>query len=658
MKKRYDLSACSWQVTGFTPHQWRAAMNMELGLGTLSEIPTIPATVPGSVQNALLQNGLLPDWNMGINARQCEWVENRHWLFDAKIPAEWLAEGKTARIECQGLDYNGWVYWNAAEIATFCGTFKPHTFDVSTCKTDDKNTLKFVFDCPPRWLGQFGFTSEMKEWKTRFNYHWDWVSRLVQIGIWDKIELVVSDGEEISNLFVTTDADVQTKTGILNIGGEVIGDAGTGVKITLENGEKTIWQQEISRGAFIAGCNYADLPIELWWTNGAGAQPLYNLTVELTDAAGNVVDVISKRVGFKHVEWLPCANAPKHADPWLCVINGVPTFLQGFDWTPVRPNYADVKSIEVTSRLDTYHEMGCNVMRVWGGAVLEREDFYNYCDEIGILVWQEFPLSSSGMDNWPPEDETSIAEMSEIAVTYIRRRQHHVSLLLWCGGNELQGALDGGKQGIGKPIDMTHPMMANINKIVAAIDPTHRFTPTSSSGPRFFAVEEDFGKELHWDVHGPWGMDRMSWEDWQRYWANDDALFRSEVGCAGCSPVDIIEGYRGNLSALPGSIDNPLWRRTYWWIQWEEYKKEFGKEPDTLEEYVEWSQGRQAKALGIATTEAKKRFPGIGGIIYWMGHDSFPCTANTAVIDMHGRMKPAAEAIGKVFRTPQEDLKK
>lgn len=609
------------------------------------------AAVPGSVQGALRAAGVLPDWNVGLDARACDWVENRHWAFETALPAEWFTDGGQVRLECQGLDDRGWVLWNARDIGTFCGAFVPHIFPVGTTSSEGRHHLQIVFDCPPRWLGQFGYTSRMTEWRARFNYTWDWTCRLVQIGVWDTLTLVVSDGEELAELAVTTDAAVETATGILMAQGTIAGTRGTHLCLRLCDGEAVIRQEMVTREAFAAGCRWEGLPIALWWPNGAGAQPLYDLHVDLCDADGTVLDTETRRVGFKHLAWEPCAGAPAGADPWLCVVNGQPLFLQGVNWTPVRPNYADVTVDEVTARLDTYAALGCNMLRVWGGAVLEREAFYAGCDARGLLVWQEFPLSSSGMENWPPEDEASIAAQSEIAVSYIRRRQHHVALALWCGGNELQGNLAGEKVGTGKPVDLSHPLMARFQALVAAHDPTRRFLPSSSSGPRFCAEEREFGQGVHWDVHGPWAV-QGTMDDWQRYWEHDDALFRSETGCPGASPAALTRQYGGPLAPMPASHDNPLWRRTYWWIEWEACCAELGREPATLDAYVAWSQQRQTTALRIAVSATKRRFPAVGGILLWMGHDSFPCTANTAILDFHGHPKPAAEAVGEVFRTP------
>ena len=138
--------------------------------------------------------------------------------------------------------------------------------------------------------------------------------------------------------------------------------------------------------------------------------------------------------------------------------------------------------------------------------------------------------------------------------------------------------------------------------------------------------------------------------EWIEYWAGDDALFRSETGAPGASSAEIIRRSKGDLAEMPGTADNPLWRRTSWWIEWPIFVEECGREPASLEEFVAWSQARQAEALVIAARACKDRFPRCGGFIIWMGHDSFPCTANTAIVDFDGEPKPAALALREVFR--------
>lgn len=647
MNKRYDLGELEWSLAGWTPYVWAQQRSIESGVSLNAEVPHVPATVPGSVQGALREAGLLPDWNVGLNARLCEWVENRHWIYTARLPDAWL-QHRRLTLEALGLDYSGWILLNGQEVARFTGSLRPHEVDLTAYLRPEGNTLQLVFDCPPRWLGQIGYTSEMREWKPRFNYFWDWTSRLVQIGIWDDLTLVGSEGAELGDLWLCPEADLQGGGGRLRLQGEVRAEGGL-VQAVLEQAGQVLRREQLSLADFRQGVCWEGLPVEWWWPNGAGAQPLYTLHVELLDAAGQVQAETSQRIGFTSIKWERCEGAPAEADPWLCVVNGRPIFLQGVNWTPILPNFADVGAPQYRSLLETYRDLGCNTLRVWGGAFLERQIFYDLCDELGLLVWQEFPLSSSGLDNWPPEDDTAVEEMAEIAASYLRRRRNHVCVLAWCGGNELQGPTDDPTRRY-RPATAQHAMLARLGRVVAELDPGRRYLVTSPSGPRFGGEPDRFGTGQHWDVHGPWHISGRIDQEWAAYWAADDAFFRSEVGVSSASDAEVIRRYAGGLPEVPGTRENPLWRRTSWWIEWPVFIEEQGREPDSLEEYVAWSQERQRRALAIAARACKERFPRCGGFLLWMGHDSFPCTANTAIIDFHGNLKPAAHELGRIYR--------
>lgn len=291
MKHRYDLATRDWTLAGYTPYQWQFDVSMELGLPPAADVPTIPASIPGSVQGALRAAGHLPDWNVELNARACEWVEQRHWIYETTIPTEWIADGVECRLECDGLDYGGWVLWDGRETATFENTFLPVVVPLPVEPAQPAHRLHLVFDCPPRWLGQFGYTSRITAWKPRFNYTWDWTSRLVQIGVWDAMTLVVSNGEELRDIAVTMDADVPTGTGIVTLRGHIQGRQGTQVRVQLLDAGAVIWSTNVSPATFTAGITWHDLPVSLWWPNGMGTQPLYDLVIELCDANGQILDI-------------------------------------------------------------------------------------------------------------------------------------------------------------------------------------------------------------------------------------------------------------------------------------------------------------------------------------------------------------------------------
>ena len=139
-------------------------------------------------------------------------------------------------------------------------------------------------------------------------------------------------------------------------------------------------------------------------------------------------------------------------------------------------------------------------------------------------------------------------------------------------------------------------------------------------------------------------------EEWEAYWHADDALFRSEIGAPGCAAADLIRKYKGDCQVLPIHHSNPFWRNPIaWWLQASQFEQEMGHAPASLEEYVGWSQNRQARALVTAVKACKERFPRCGGALLWMGHDTFPCPTNTAIIDFEGQPKPAATALKNIY---------
>lgn len=645
-QKTYNLGELAWTVSGYIPTAWMAK-SMELGFAMEPEIPAVPVNVPGSVQGALRAAGVLPDWFVGLNSRDCEWIEHREWMFTATLPDEWFTDGSHVVLNCDGLDGNGVVVFNSKRIGTFNNAFIPYQFDLTEDVRPTENKLHLIFELPPRWLGQVGYTSQMKDWKPRFNYTWDWIPRIVQIGPWEPVTLQITNGAEIESFRCRSDYDLAHATGTLWLKGS---STGSRVSLMLRDGETVLRSVILSTQEFTTGVEWSALPVAAWWPNGAGSQPLYTITAELHDDNGTCLDVQQRTIGFKHIDWQACAGAPIEADPWICVVNGQPIFLQGVDWTPILPTFADLTEEDYRKLIEQYVALGCNIFRVWGGAFLEKEWFYQLCDKHGILIWQEFSLSSSGHENWPHEDELSMSTLVQIAESYIIRRQHHAALLMWCGGNELQEGTKGSKTGVGIPVTMDHPLMQRWQALVTREDPGRRFMPSSASGPRFIADMKEFGQGLNWDVHGPWNGPGETPEDWAAYWQLDDALFRSETGAPGACGADIIQHYAGGLAVTPGTMDSPLWRRFYWWLEWEVFIKEQGHEPESLEEYVTWSQARQSTILSLAVGSCKARFPGIGGVILWMGHDCFPCATNTSIIDFWGRPKPAALAVAKIFR--------
>jgi beta-mannosidase len=653
--KGINLSALDWRLWGYRIDSWRKNFDFQKLQGDRAEIMNITVQIPGSVQKALKDAGLISDWNMGTNSIESEWVENRHWLFTTTLPDNFFKAGDQFVLHCDGLDQKGLIYVNGKEAGSFNNAFIPYNFDFTPFLKEKSNTLVIIFECSPSYLGHSCWTSKIKDWKPRFYYGWDWTPRLVQIGIWDNVYLKIAQKDQvlINNLQITTDADKQKDLGELRIKANLSSlkdNNKLNIRLADPTGKPVL--EETLPASELSGMKvWNNLKIKRWWPNGHGDQLLYRISVDLLDATGNSLQKIEREVGFKHVEWLPCKGAPINADPWICSINNKPIFLQGINWTPILPNFADVNKDQYIKLLTTYKNLGINTIRIWGGGFPEKDWLYELCDQLGILIWQDFPISSSGLDNYPPTDQVVINEMTNIVKHYLDRLQHHVSVLIWCAGNELYEL-----ENNVVPVTDKHPMIKAMKEWVNLQDPQRRFLTGTPSGPNKTGNWKNFGQRINWDVHGPWNLpfasDDSTMISVDRFWKTDDALFHSEVGVPGAMSAAMINKYKGKYDALPANTTNPLWRNVNWWIEWNDYLKYRKDQPtDSLENYVTWSQKRQTEGLCIALRNCKNRFPACGGFIIWMGHDSFPCPVNTSIIDFDGNLKPVAYELEKIFKT-------
>lgn len=649
--KQYNLSKLEWELVGTKPHHWRMFEQIDEMRITHPENTPIKVNIPSSVQQALLDANLIEDWNIGTNYKNCEWVENRHWIYFVNLPDDFFQVGKKSKLVCKGLDDNGEILLNGSLIGKFDNAHLEYKFDLTSALKSNGNRLAIIFECPERYQGQIYWTSKTKLNKPRFYYSWDWCPRIVQIGIWDEVLLEVSDDVAIEQLYTNTSYSISDSKGKLTLKAqftESVSNENVKVVLTDIKGNAII-NQVLDAQVLINGYEFQDLAILAWNPNGQGEQPLYQLNCTLLSNKNVELHTISRQIGFRSIEWLPCEDANPAADPWLLSVNANAIFIQGVNWTPIRTMFADVTEIQYREWLQKYKDLGANMLRVWGGATIEKECFYSICDEMGLMVWQEFPISSSGICSTPPDDDESIELMERIVESYIHRRHYHTSLVAWSGGNELYN-----KENT-KPLDFTHPILARAKEVVDRLDPDRRLMPTSPSGPTMFYDPALNGQGVQWDVHSPWWLpfepNDTEMSNIREYWESSDALFHSEAGVPGASSVELINKYRGKYPALPINVENPIWGQFSWWIENDKFKlTNNGNDPESIEEYVQWEQNRQTKGLSIAVESAKNRFPKCGGFLIWMGHDCFPCSANTSIIDFDGNLKPVAYELMKIWR--------
>jgi len=269
-------------------------------------------------------------------------------------------------------------------------------------------------------------------------------------------------------------------------------------------------------------------------------------------------------------------------------------------------------------------------LRVWGGGLLEREQFYDLCDRAGIMVWQEFIQSSSGIDNRPATDEAYLAYIRDQAEQTIPRRRHHPSLVIWCGGNELM-ADDW------TPLDEQHPALRVLGDCVRRLDPDRHYLPTSASGPVANASLEHIGR-MH-DVHGPWVY--VGPEEHYRLYNGIDPLLHSEFGVEGAGNLETLRAIAPDEQLWPPDETNPLWmHHGSWWIQRGKIEGLFGAASD-LATFIRASQYLQAEGLRYCVEANRRRKWRCSGTMPWQYNETWPNTSGTNVLDFRGVPKAA-----------------
>ncbi|MFW6270831.1 MAG: glycoside hydrolase family 2 protein [Bacillota bacterium] len=647
MSEKILLNGEDWQLTGWWKNQWKIVNSMETGEKHQAPVSTIPAKVPGAVQVDLFNQGILEDPDYGLNSLKGEWVNNREWIYDKEFEITSDEKSEKYFLIFKGLDYSGEIYLNKTKLTEFKGMFRPVEVDVTgLIKFEEKNHLQVVFYQTPEVDGQFGYSNQIEILKSRFNYIWDWCPRIIPVGLWDDVYIKTCRKLRIRNFFPETRIEKEKK-GII--------DCNLNIEVYTP-GEYEIEYQILFKGKEILKNNSVHTlkackqnikevigleDIELWWPAGHGEQPLYEIKV-IIYKNGQECDSLEKRVGFRNIEFKHNKNSPANARPYTLYVNGKRIFVKGINWVPLSPFYGNVTKKQYKKYLTRFKNMNCNLIRVWGGAILEKKFFYDLCDELGLMVWQEFPQSSSGINNTPPDNPEYLQELKKVAEIFIKRMRHHPSHIIWCGGNELMWEEY-------KPVDETHLNIKMLKELVEKMDKTKYFLPTSASGPRFTASKDDFGKGLHHDVHGPWGYKGNP--DHYQFFNQEDSLFRSETGSPGISRWETLKKYKKNFKIWPPDNTNPYWsHRGSWWIQLDELNQLCGEwDKSDIKKYISMSRFLQAEALRYGIESMRRREPETSGFLIWMGNEPFPNNANNSVIEYDGTPKPAYHWIKKAY---------
>lgn len=628
-KQRYDLSQCKWMLKGTAPYVPLRKKSMETGEQLEGITEWIPADVPGGVALALYRAGYIEHPYYGMNSLKCEWIENKWWIYETSFPAPELT-GTKIRLDFLGVDYECMVYWNNRFLGTHEGMFEPFSWDLTDFyRKGEPVTLRVLLKHAPDEMGQIGRTSETFTQKSRFNYKWDFGTRLVNLGIWKEVYLTGVDRAEMEDLFIRGETD-EDGNSYFRISARVPNQECFLARVSfwMENGEKTTSEQEIQNGRMDLSL-FVENPV-LWYPNGLGKPSLYDVTVSLYQE-GELLERIHKRCGIRKIECLQNEKAPSGARPYLLSVNGIKMYVKGVNLTPLDHIYGDVPKEQTEDVLRRAVEMNCNLVRVWGGGIIETEYFYECCDRLGLLVWQEFIQSSSGIDNIPSRNSEFLILLRKSACAAVMEKRNHTCLAIWSGGNEL---MDENRV----PVTEEDPNIAMLHEIVTKEDPDRIFLPTSASGPgEFISLKPD---RSH-DVHG-WWQYQGNPQHYEFYSASD-SLFHSEFGCDGMSSLACLQRFLPESERLypVAMCENDIWRfHGEWWCTWKREMDMVGPSSG-LRGYIAASQWLQAEGLRyILEANQRRKFRNSGSII-WQLNEPWPNVSCTSLLEYYGSPKMA-----------------
>lgn len=626
---RFDLAQCNWEVRGYYPWIPMKERSMETGKTLDGVTDWLPAHVPGGVHLALYQAGLIPHPYHDQDSLCCEWVENRWWYYRTELDTTQLS-GREYRLVFEGIDYAARIYVNGRELCRHVGMFDPVICNITDeVKKGGLMRIGVLIEHAPDENGQIGHTSETFTQKSRFGYHWDFGTRLVNLGIWQPCYIECQEAACLEDVHWAS--DVIDSVGIVTVRARVA---------QCDQQPRDIWVHcKLSGHSY--GQAYRVRPVcgqvcatwriekpELWYPNGYGEQPLYQGEIDLL-CQEEIWDHREHKLGIRSLEYRVNPEGPAEALPYTFVVNGCPIYVRGVNMTPLDHAYGDVTSQHYKSMVTYMRDMHVNLVRIWGGGIIESEVFYQLCDAAGILVWQEFIQSSSGLDNIPSKIPEYLQLLQTATVSAIKRRRNYTCLTAWSGGNELMKA-------DGIPADPTDENLALLKSLVQDYDPQRLFLPTSASGPREF-ISDAPGMPLEQrdqchDVHGHWNYGGNPQH--YRLYRQTDSLFHSEFGCEGMCGMRSFTKWisKKNRRVEPVSSSAVYRHHGEWWCTYDRDRALFGDCRD-LTSMQQRSQWIQAEGLRFIVEANRRRAGRNSGSIIWQINEPWPNVFCTNLID-------------------------
>jgi len=608
----------------------------------------LDAVVPGCVHLDLLDNNLIPEPFYGENEKNLQWISYKDWNYRLIFyPDSELLNRETIVLTFHGLDTYGEVFLNGKKIIEADNMFHPWEADVKGLLKEGDNELLVHFFSPinkilpilrssdyilPAVNDQIKNTSPYTR-KAPYHYGWDWGPSFATSGIWKSVDLIGIENwfiesthifqEKVSrnkaelalNLVVESSIDAEAKL--------LIVEKKSNIKIS-KNLQLKHGENQLSEAITI------DDP-DLWWPIGHGDQNLYAFQIVLETKDGK--EELTKRIGIR--DFKVEQKKDEQGTGFTFVINGKPIFSKGANWIPADSFTTRLKKQDYEKLLKSAVHANMNTLRVWGGGIYESDDFYDLCDEMGILVWQDFMFACSLY----PGDDTFLNSVEREARYQVDRLKHHPSIVLWCGNNEIACAWHnwGWKEKYPEEVykDYYRTLFHEVlPKICQELDPSRYYWPSSpgdsdtlpETGQSYGSGDNHF-----WDVwHG--GRDFSAFED-------NIGRFMSEYGMQSFPDLKTVDLFCDRSQQdLESDIIKSHQKASLGNGNVEKYVDMYFPRPKNFRSFVMITQIMAGQAIKSAVEAHRRSMPYCMGSLYWQLNDCWP-VASWSSLDYYGNWK-------------------
>jgi len=610
----------------------------------------LPATVPGTVHTDLLANGIIDDPFYRDNEKKVQWIEKEDWVYRT----EFRIDNLESRMELvfEGLDTYAQVYLNGQSVLNADNMFMGYRIkDINNYLKKGNNILEVIFRSPlaiedslakvfykQTGLKKLPETGRIFTRKAAYHYGWDWSPRFVTCGIWRDVYMESYEGNKINDIYVKQSIREDYTKAILDFDVELSTPDKEGYEIeVIDKDDNTVSKFSVKENISIL----IDNP-RLWWSNGAGEPYRYRYEV-LLKKGDKVFDKKSVSVGIRRIELVQEQDSSGRS--FYFRLNGVPVFMKGANFIPADNFLPRVTKDKYRELIKTAKETNMNMLRIWGGGIYEDDEFYEQCDENGILVWQDF-MFACAMYPW---DKDFLLKISEEAEYNTKRLRNHPSVAIWCGNNEIDEGWKNWRWQNSYSEEQKKIIWNGYQKVFQDLLPeiisknTDGVPYVSTSPQTGWGHKESMtqGDSHYWGVW--WGMERF------------DTLkkkvprFMSEYGFQGFPDTSTINRFtEAKDRYLFSDVLKVHQKHPTGYENLTKYMEMYKLKTTDYNTYIKNTQNLQVKCLKTAIESQRRSMPYCMGTLLWQFNDCNP-VISWSVLDYYGKPKPSLSIVKALY---------